>query len=212
MKLDIYTKHKNRGLHMKVGVIGLTEHIRTHQAKTLSGPVDVRERKLTPDLTRGFMLLFIALANAHLFLYDVSEYTLIDPITVLVKKLLIDDRARPLFAFLFAYGMVQLMRRQEDQGTSDWISIRKLIHRRGWSMILIGVLHVVLLAPIEIIAIYGLLCLFIVGMLRVRDRTLLWGTGISFAFLTTISVLIGLDHPQRYSWSYFSKCPKISLL
>ena len=33
-----------------------------------AGPTSLRERALGPDLARGFMLLFIALANTHYFL------------------------------------------------------------------------------------------------------------------------------------------------
>jgi len=156
-------------------------------------PVSNYDRKLAPDLARGFMLLFIALAHAHVFLYAVDrEITKVDQIVVLFRQVLVDGRAFPMFFLLFGYGMVQLMRRQEEKGT-DWISIRKLFRRRGWLMILIGFLHVALLFE-DIIALYGLATLLLVGFLRASDKKLLWIAGI---FLVLVAIF-GSLMPRGY--------------
>ncbi|MGN4127778.1 hypothetical protein ACMGD3_22665 [Lysinibacillus sphaericus] len=67
------------------------------------------KRKLAPDLARGFMLLFIALAHAHLFLFSTErEVTMMDKITVLFRQIFVDGRAFPLFSILFGYGLFTL--------------------------------------------------------------------------------------------------------
>lgn len=158
-----------------------------------SNPISNYDRKLAPDLARGFMLLFIALAHAHVFLYAVDrEITKVDQIVVLFRQVLVDGRAFPMFFLLFGYGMVQLMLRQEEKG-NDWISIRKLFRRRGWLMILIGFLHVALLFE-DIIALYGLATLLLVGFLRASDKKLLWIAGI---FLVLVAIF-GSLMPRGY--------------
>lgn len=90
------------------------------------GPTGTGERALAPDLARGFMLLFIALANTVWYLWavptaglgtvhPVAEGTL-DRATQFFTVMAVDMRSYPMFAFLFGYGMVQLMRRQEASG------------------------------------------------------------------------------------------------
>lgn len=92
---------------------------------TASPPVDPgatppAARVLAPDLARGLMLLLIALANVHIYVYGhplgVRGYPLdldgADQWVVLLQMLLVDGRAYPLFGMLFGYGIVQLASRR----------------------------------------------------------------------------------------------------
>lgn len=144
-------------------------------------PTNLSERKLAPDLARGFMLLFISIANVPLFLYD-TKPQLADHIMRFIVKVWLNDPSRHLFVFMFMYGLVQLMRRLEFEQL-DWITTRKLLERRGVAMILIGLLHVIILAPIDVIAIYGMMGIILVDFLRFKDKILSWSCIISFAVL-----------------------------
>lgn len=164
-----------------------------------AGPTAVTARALAPDLARGAMLVLIALANAHLFLYGhdlgvrlyPAEGTLADRVVALVQMTFVDGRAYPMFAALFGYGMVQLSRRQVDAG-SGWPRARRLLRRRGWWMILIGFVHALLLFPGDIIASYGLIAVVGVGVLAVSDRTLLLVAGLWMIPTALLGAMQGL--------------------
>lgn len=146
--------------------------------------IQVTKRTLAPDLARGFMLLFIAIAHSHFFLASDRNPTLLDQVTVLIRQTLIDGRAFPVFFVLFGYGMVQLLRSQEKK-LKDWTSTRMLFRRRGWWLLLFGFLHAVTLYDFTI-GIYGLSSVLLVGLLRISDNKLIWAVGTS---LTIVAVL-----------------------
>ena len=78
-----------------------------------AGAVALRDRALAPDVARGAMLLLIALANVHLYLFDrplgVRSYpaglTGSDAVVAVLQLTLVDGRAYPLFGLLFGYGL-----------------------------------------------------------------------------------------------------------
>ncbi|GAA1442827.1 DUF418 domain-containing protein [Nocardiopsis tropica] len=161
-------------------------------------PTPVARRALAPDLARGLMLLFIALVNVGHFLdqpYDAEAPAgAADRAVALVQAALVDRRAIPLFAFLFGYGTVQLLRRLDPRGDA-WAGARRILRRRGMWMVLIGLVHGVLLLPVDIIGTYGLTLLLFAGLLRARDRTLLAvGAGVitAYAVLPLAWVLVSL--------------------
>jgi uncharacterized membrane protein YeiB len=158
--------------------------------------VSLPARSLAPDLARGAMLLLIALAHAHMYLYGhptgFRGYDLtggpVDRAFAGLQVLLVDARALPMFAALFGYGLVQLADRQLAAG-AGWPDVRRLVRRRGRWLIVFGFAHALLLFFGDILVAYGLLALILVGMLRVRDRVLLRVTGlwiVVFAALATL--------------------------
>lgn len=127
------------------------------------------------------MLLFIALANTHGFLHPDGVTTIralpiaataADRVVAVLETVLVDGRSYPMFAALFGYGMVQIMRRQESLG-ADWPAIRSLLRRRGWWLVLLGFVHATLLYYGDILTAYGLLALVLVSSLRLTSRRLL---------------------------------------
>ncbi|MBV9164301.1 MAG: DUF418 domain-containing protein [Pseudonocardiales bacterium] len=146
------------------------------------GAVAVSARSLAPDLARGTMLLLIALANAPHYRYGPSVhgdggrmhgYPVFDQVAMLLQITFIKGRAYPMFALLFGYGIVQLLRRHTSSGVEE-TTVRSIIRRRGWWMVLIGFLHALLLFSGDIIGAYGLLAVVLAEVLiRARDRTLL---------------------------------------
>jgi uncharacterized membrane protein YeiB len=137
-----------------------------------AAPATTAERSLAPDLGRGFMLLAIALAHAHLLLYN-PDYvpSAMDRTAVFLRELLVDDRARPMFFFLFGYGLVQLASRQEARG-ADRGTIRPLLRRRGWWLVLIGLAHAAVIG-VDIVSVYGFALVLFAGLLYRSDEALL---------------------------------------
>ena len=152
-------------------------------------------RSLAPDLARGFMLLFIALVNAQFFLTHADTVRGVgDQALTFVQSLLVNGRAIPLFSLLFGYGMVWIARRVTESG-GGWVHVRTVLHRRGLWMLLIGLVHGVLLLPVDIIGAYGLSLVLFLLFLRVGDRTLLWSAGVfavgSVALNSLLTFILG---------------------
>ncbi|QQK79214.1 DUF418 domain-containing protein [Salicibibacter cibi] len=144
------------------------------------GSVSNNERSLAPDLARGFMLLMIALAHAPLWL-DVTETNLLgrpegggalSEVINFVSALFVDNRAVPMFAALFGYGMAKMVTRQLSAGTLETES-RRLLWRRSLFLLLFGFIHLVFIGGIDILAFYGFSGLLIGWMLFRRDRILI---------------------------------------
>ena len=158
----------------------------------LVGAVAVRDRALAPDVARGAMLLLIALANVHLYLYDrplgVRLYpaglTGVDAVVAGLQLVLVDGRAYPLFGLLLGYGLGQLAARRATAGAEPG-SVIALIRRRGWWLVAIGVAHVVLLWSGDIVAAYGLLTAGFAGMV-VR------GTAVSLLTTAVVGSVMGV--------------------
>ncbi|MGN9786020.1 DUF418 domain-containing protein [Nonomuraea sp. ZG12] len=150
------------------------------------GQLDTATRALAPDLARGGMLLAIAFAHAPLFVVAVDRGpAVLNDLVGFFHMLFVNNHARPMFAFLFGYALVQLLHRQTARG-GDWPVVRKLLRRRGWWLVAFGFAHVALLVPIDILAVYGLSSVLLVGMLRVRDSVLLWTAGLTMVPATAL--------------------------
>ncbi|GAA3090109.1 putative membrane protein YeiB [Kribbella aluminosa] len=150
---------------------------------TQGGPTGLRERALGPDLARGFMLLFIALANSHYFVVGAAYFggfptggSPLDRILGTLISTLVDGRAFPMFGVLFGYGVAQIVRRQRagpDQfGGADERGIRRLLWRRSLVLVVLGFAHAMLLYIGDILAAYGVLLFLGVWALRWKDRWL----------------------------------------
>ncbi|TYB67683.1 DUF418 domain-containing protein [Nonomuraea sp. PA05] len=162
-------------------------------------------RALAPDLARGAMLLAIAFAHAPLFVTDVHRGpAVLNAITDVFHFLFVGNHARPMFSFLFGYALVQLLNRQLDRSGGDWVGARKLLRRRGWWLMAIGLTHVVLLVPIDILAPYGLAAVLLTGLLRRGDRALLWTAGLTLVPATAF-VAAGMWFPLSNGISTFTK-------
>jgi len=159
---------------------------------TGAAPVPLTDRALAPDVARGAMLLLIALANVHLYLYDrplgVRLYPAgligADRVVAALQLALVDGRAYPLFGVLFGYGIGQFAARRAGSGPA----VVRTVRRRGAWLVAIGAAHVVLLWPGDIVSAYGLLGVALGGLLVA-------GTAVSLATTaavgTMLAVLIG---------------------
>lgn len=155
----------------------------------VTGPTAVSARALGPDVARGGLLLFIALANAHTFLHWPDTTTvrampvtgaLLDGVVAVLLTVFVDGRSYTMFAALFGYGLVQITRRQEAGG-AGWESTKTLLRKRGRWMFVIGFLHATLLFYADIITAYGLLAIVLVASVRSSSRRRFWYAGIWMA-------------------------------
>jgi uncharacterized membrane protein YeiB len=135
------------------------------------------------------MLLFIAFAHAPLFVSAIDRGpAAVNEVTKVFHLLFVHNHARPLFAFLFGYALVQMMNRRQSRGAS-WTDVRKLVRRRGWWLLAIGFVHVLLFTPLDILAPYGIAGLLLAGLLRAKDSALLWVTGMTLVPATAAAAL-----------------------
>ncbi len=157
-------------------------------------------RALAPDLARGAMLALIAVANVSWYLWQAPTWpgslhptdgSTVDRAVQGVVITCVDGRVYPMFAFLFGYGMVQFARARTAAADSGR-EIERLLTRRHWGMVGIGLAHAVLLWGGDIVAAYGAAALVLMLAWRTRSRVLLsWCVGIVAALLV-IAAMTGL--------------------
>ncbi len=165
------------------------------QSPTTAPATDTR-RLPGPDLARGFMLLLIAMAYASVYVgapfgADVSGEPWWDRAARFASTLLLDNRAFPMFAILFGYGVAWSVRRRRERGVSDG-EIRRTLRRRAWLLLAFGAVHAALIFPGEILTSYGL-ALLLTGRLLFRgDRALriaLALTGVFYLLMVPVTML-----------------------
>ncbi|WP_046470956.1 DUF418 domain-containing protein [Allosalinactinospora lopnorensis] len=165
---------------------------------SLRAPVGGSERALAPDLARGFMLLLIVLANTPFYLWGRErglttfhpvDGSVPDQIVQAVIITCVDLRVYPMFAFLFGYGMVQLLLRQEEAGAPRQAALALLRRRNLW-LLVFGFVHALLLWMGDILGAYGFAGLVLGALfLRRSNRVLLVWAGIGTSVLAIVSVL-----------------------
>ena len=181
------------------GCAPLTESVTTDLAR----PTELASRSLGPDLARGFMLLFIALANSHYFLRGSSvlggypqDGSGVDSAVVWLISTFVDGRAFPMFGLLFGYGVARIVRRQEALGPR---AVRRLLWRRSLVLVVVGFLHALLLYAGDILAAYGVLLFVGVWLVRWKDRWLLLMALLFFVLVSLPgdgSSTISIDPPD----------------
>ncbi|GAB3736326.1 DUF418 domain-containing protein [Nocardiopsis nanhaiensis] len=152
-------------------------------------------RKLAPDLARGFMLLLIAMAYAGVYAgvgfgTEIADEPLQDRVASVFTTLFLDNRAFPMFAILFGYGMAWMVSRQRARGTSE-TEVRRLLRRRGGFLLLFGFVHAFLVFPGEILTSYGLAAL-VTGWLLLRPNRTIVRAAVVFAVFYAVTVPVAM--------------------
>ena len=194
---------------------------------TLSFTGERQVRFPAPDVARGFMLALIALANVPFWVSYFPEhpragFAALDAMTsadqwwFLVRAMLVDRRAYPLFSILFGFGMVIMARRtieRERRAALDplprelsagWTPMQwhifneaveararraasRLIRRRGWWMIAIGAVHSLVFSG-DIIGAYGLVAVMCAELIVMRRSWPRVVVGVCVAALSLLSL------------------------
>ena len=146
-----------------------------------------------PDVARGFMLLLIALANVGYWVAgpEGRAPSTADRTWAFIRALFIDQRAYPLFALLFGFGLATMVNRRMASGIDAYcqqltgglrapsaaeldqareqaaIDARRLVRRRGLWMVLFGLIHGAFF-PSEIIGTYGIVAVVFAGWFALK--------------------------------------------
>ena len=171
------------------------------------------QRFPAPDVSRGFMLLFIALANIPFWLattHSSAPSDAADTAWLWIRTLLVDHRAYPLFALLFGFGLATMVNRRIAAGTRSYleslpgveagreptsqeeawareqatVDARRLVRRRGLWMILFGAVHALVFSG-DVIGAYGLVAVIFAGWIARKH----WKRA---AVLCTVTVVVGV--------------------
>ncbi|GGE57313.1 DUF418 domain-containing protein [Priestia taiwanensis] len=155
------------------------------------------KRAYSLDIARGAMLLLIALAHAPLYLYmnepgimhRVASTDIWDQLVNLFGMLIIDNRARAMFAILFGYGLVLSYKSQLSKGKKEEDAV-KTIKRRSWYLILFGGMLAVFIGGQDILMAYGISGLLVSSLLlrnkKTWSRTFLIMTSLYAIFLPVV--------------------------
>ncbi|GAB2550758.1 DUF418 domain-containing protein [Gracilibacillus alcaliphilus] len=138
--------------------------------------INQKKRALSLDLARGSMLFLIILSHIPLLLYTIEPGVLtkvagstpLDHFLNFLMEIIVDNRARPLFAILFGYGLVMIYRKQwERKGAEE---AKRIIKRRCWYLILFGAILVGVAGGQDILMTYGIAGLLLIPCLK-KDNT-----------------------------------------
>ena len=153
----------------------------TNRNVSLAAPTPLANRALAPDLARGALLLFIAIANSPWYLWVATSRglsgwpvnaTALDRVVQTISLVAIDGRSYPMFAALFGYGIWQITARMRAEGI-DPAASRRLLRRRHTWLLAFGAVHAALLWGGDVLGAYGLAGLAIGWLFLDRpDRTL----------------------------------------
>jgi uncharacterized protein len=188
-----------------------------------AAPTSMKARAIAPDLARGLMLLFIAIANAPWYLWadengmigsHAAEGSPADLVAQTVAIVFIDGRSYPMFAFLFGYGIVQLYRRQQEAGVSHR-DARRLLRKRHWWMLAFGAVHAALLWYGDILGAYGIAGLLLCWwFLDRRDATIrVWAIVLTSLLIAGAAlaalggVMVSLFVPSSAMTSFATEIP-----
>jgi uncharacterized protein len=150
-------------------------------------PIAKAERSLAPDIARGGMLLFIALANVPVHMWGMASdryghftgQSAADHVALFIEQLVIAERSRPMFAILYGFGIAVMASRMFARGL-DAKAVRKVLRRRSWWLIAFGFVHATFLFVGDILAPYGaagLVALFFVHLSdKALKRWLVWSS------------------------------------
>lgn len=169
-------------------------------------------RNLAPDLARGFMLLLIAMAYTDaqlsdwgsLPVNDAQNGTVIGRAAVFIKTLFRDNRAYPMFAFLFGYGSVLLFQKMERSGFAKKKILKQFRLRAFW-LLVFGFFHSVLVFNYEILAPYGAALLITAPLLFNTDEKLKKTLKILIPIFAVLMIGVGFMYavpPEEYGESY----------
>lgn len=158
--------------------------------KLKGGDCMKQERYPTPDIGRGFMLLFIAVAHAPVLLIDpaASYFSSIDPFVQFLVVTFVDSRAFVMFSLLFGFGLALMVQRQLDKGIPSK-QVKASIKRRSVFLILFGFIHFVFIGGLDILAFYGIAGL-IIGWILFKPAKSQLRTIIITGFITFITLSI----------------------
>ncbi|WP_326136110.1 DUF418 domain-containing protein [Bacillus safensis] len=132
------------------------------------------------DSLRGFSLLGILIVNMLNFQYDYDFEKMFDSsfwgqeFGVYVTEILFQGSFYPIFSFLFGYSFIKLIELTKAKG----LNTNAIVVRRGFGLIVLGMLHYIFIWNGDILLYYGACTFFLMMFLRSRIKTMLIWSGV----------------------------------
>ncbi|NLM91352.1 MAG: DUF418 domain-containing protein [Bacteroidales bacterium] len=145
--------------------------------RTIATPVPVKERIVLLDVLRGLAIFGILMVNMQLFfspmltvaIRTMEQTPLLERLSIIFIKFFFEGKFYVLFSFLFGYGAYLFLQKEIKEGSS----ILPVYRRRMFILLLIGILHIVVLWPGDILSSYALLGLLLLAFRKASDKRLL---------------------------------------
>jgi len=162
-----------------------------------AAPVAPQRRLAAPDLARGFALFGILLVNLPGFSEPMHEQLMglktydrpWDQWVYTALQFAVQGKFYPLFAFLFGFGFVMIMKRAAQKGGRPV----PLMTRRLLFLLLLGALHAVLFWWGDILFTYAVAGFVLLLFRRCTPRTLvIWAVAIACCMTLVQSSVVGL--------------------
>jgi uncharacterized protein len=142
-------------------------------------PVSNTEREKLMDVLRGFAILGIFIANLRfLSFYNEGEtstgyHFAIDGKVSFLHAMFVEGKFYSIFSLLFGWGVALQFMRMKEKG----IVSTSLIKRRLGGMLILGLLHLIILWPGDIVAFYAMMGFLLLLFKNMSEKKLLiWGT------------------------------------
>lgn len=132
------------------------------------------------DSLRGFSLLGILIVNMLNFQYDYDFEKMFDPsiwgqeFGVYVTEILFQGSFYPIFSFLFGYSFIKLIESTKAKG----LNTNAIVIRRGFGLIVLGMLHYIFIWNGDILLYYGACTFFLMMFMGSRVKTTLIWSGV----------------------------------
>jgi uncharacterized protein len=156
-------------------------------------PVAAQDRIDVLDILRGFALFGVLLANVVWFFSGFGDLSadevrrlpavVFDPVVLELGQFFVVNKFITIFSFLFGAGFALQMRRAEEREAP----VRRLYVRRMLWLLAFGALHGTLVYYGDILHLYALLGLLLIGWVARSDRALI-GWGLAFAIVLPVAV------------------------
>ncbi|WP_368197648.1 DUF418 domain-containing protein [Bacillus pumilus] len=141
------------------------------------------------DSLRGFSLLGILIVNMLNFQYDYDFEKMFDSsfwgqeLGVYVTEILFQGSFYPIFSFLFGYSFIKLIESTKAKG----LNTNAIVVRRGFGLIVLGMLHYIFIWNGDILLYYGACMLFLMMFMSSRIKTMLIWSGVLGALSLVVS-------------------------
>ncbi|TKI22922.1 DUF418 domain-containing protein [Bacillus pumilus] len=132
------------------------------------------------DSLRGFSLLGILIVNMLNFQYDYDFEKMFDSsfwgqeFGVYLTEILFQGSFYPIFSFLFGYSFIKLIESTKAKG----LNTNAIVVRRGFGLIVLGLLHYIFIWNGDILLYYGACTFFLMMFLSSRIKTMLIWSGV----------------------------------
>lgn len=132
------------------------------------------------DSLRGFSLLGILIVNMLNFQYDYDFEKMFDAsfwgqeFGVYLTEILFQGSFYPIFSFLFGYSFIKLIESTKAKG----LNTNAIVVRRGFGLIVLGMLHYIFIWNGDILLYYGACTFFLMMFLSSRIKTMLIWSGV----------------------------------